>query len=171
MSQATTSQLVVSLRPPRPLPTTSFATPVTALCQSTTLPGFIGCPVTPICSVSPDTLTGTAITFDRSGIPYLLCTDSTFGLSATSSTSRVLTSETTEITTSESVEATTTSMQLAPSGTSTSNFPTTTMAPTTPAATGLNNSAAMHNASPHTLLPGFILLLWIGYIAVARGSR
>lgn len=77
MAQTTTSQLIVSLGPPRP----SVSLTSTATCATSTISGVTACIGTPLCLTSPQTVVGTAITLDSSSLPFLVCTNNASGTS------------------------------------------------------------------------------------------
>lgn len=158
MAQTTTSHLPVSLGPPRP--SVSFIS--TAACSPSAFSVVTACIATPVCVHSPETVVGTAVTYDIYGLPVYVCTNATSGTSGGSETAT-----STSITTTSRAGIATASLQHTPldssstSGSSTTTGTSSGTASSSPATTQSSNPAR-RNADLSSGLLALVLLSWLG---------
>ena len=165
MDQTTTSRLVVSLEPPRPISVqTTVVSNTLPPCTTTTVGDFTGCVYTPTC-VS-EWIVSPSGSLDKGGFPILVCSSTSAPSSGSTSTS---TSESitptgiasaslphTPLTTGLTTSTTT--------GTGTSTLTSGTSAP-------LSKSHAARNVGSPSGFPAFILLSWIGVYIFHSGRH
>ncbi|PVH72733.1 hypothetical protein DL98DRAFT_595739 [Cadophora sp. DSE1049] len=156
MAQTTTSQLIVSLGPPRP----SVSLTSTATCATSTISGVTACIGMPLCLTSPQTVVGTAISLDSNGLPFLVCTNATAGTSEPTSSGPSKPGGIASV----SLHHTPLDSTFEISGTSTSAIASTpSSSSSTPAATQSTNAAGHARLPSGKLIPVF--LAWLGIFA------
>jgi len=158
MAQTTTSKLMVSLGPPRP----SVSLTSTATCATCTISGVTACIGTPLCLTSPQTVVGTAITFDPSGLPFLVCTNNASGTSESTTSGPTKPGGIASVSLHHTPLASTFEV---------SGISTTAIAPATSSATSTSAAAATQstNTAGHARLPSgkliLVFLAWLGIFA------
>ncbi|KAH7318965.1 hypothetical protein BKA65DRAFT_599123 [Rhexocercosporidium sp. MPI-PUGE-AT-0058] len=156
MAQTTTSKLIVSLGPPRP--SVSFTS--TATCATSTVSGVTACVGTPLCLTSPQTVVGTAITFDAHGLPFFVCTNTTSRTSESTTSSPVTTSGIASV----SLHSPLDSSSSGTAGSTTSIKTTSTSISSSPSTSQSTNAAGHHASLPSGILIP-VLLAWLGTFA------